>query len=92
MNEVDEALKQLKNKLDSHPLIKEYLALKSILENDKELSEMRSEIARLANENKIKERDSLLAIYNSHPVVNNYSETREEVVNLLKEIKNILSE
>ena len=92
MDKVDQALNELKEELDNSPIIQEYLRLKEVLENDEELKAMRQEIARLTNEGKEEEKEALLAIYNSHPVVNNYSEAREEVISLLREIKDILSD
>ena len=53
---------------------------------------MRKDIARLTSEGKNKEHDALIDIYNSHPIVVNYQQAREEVISLLNEIKNILSD
>lgn len=92
MNKVEETLLRLKQELDNSPVIQEYLQLKEVIENDDELKKMREDIARLASENKIAERDALLAIYNSHPVVVNYTQAEEEVRNLLNQIKVILSD
>ena len=92
MNEIDRALKELKNALDNEPLIQEYLTLKEAIEKDIELANMRSDIARLTSEGKLEERDALLEVYNSHPLVVNFNQTKEEVVSLLKEIKDILSD
>ena len=92
MNEFDEALSALKKELDNNDIVQEYLRLKEIYENDGELKNMRSEIARLASEGKIEQKESLSNIYNSHPVVINYHQAREELVALLKEIKDILSD
>ena len=91
-SDLEQSLKQLKSELDSSSVVKEYLSLKDVLEKNEELKRMRDEIARLTSENKIEERDALLTIYNSHPIVTNYEQAREEVVNLLNQIKNILSE
>ena len=91
-NELEQSLEALKAELDNSPIIQEYLSLKEVLENDKELKRMRDEIARLTSENKLEERDALLAIYNSHPVVANYEQARQEVINLLNQIKDILSD
>ena len=91
-NELELSLENLKNELDNSPIIQEYLSLKSVLENDKELKSMREEIARLTNDNKLEERDALLAIYNAHPIVSNYEQARQEVINLLNQIKDILSD
>ena len=92
MNNTDEAIKELATELYALPEVKEFLRLKESLEKDKELKEMRQEIARLTNEGKKQERDNLLSVYNSHPLVVNYQATREEVISLLSQIKDILSD
>ena len=92
MTNIDEALKTLKAELDNSSVIKEYLRLKEVIENDEDLKSMRKEIARLTNENKKEEHDALLEIYNSHPIVVNYQLAREEVVSLLSQIKDVLSD
>ena len=86
------SLENLKKELDNSPIIQEYLSLKKIIENDEELKKTREDIARLTNDNKLEERDVLLAIYNAHPIVINYEQAREEVINLLTQIKDILSD
>ena len=91
-DELELSLEKLKKELDNSPIIQEYLSLKEVLENDQELKSMRDEIARLTNENKLEERDALLSIYNSHPIVSNYELARQEVINLLNQIKDILSD
>ena len=91
-DEIDIILNKLKEELDNSQIIKEYLSLKEALENDEELKVMRGEIARLTNENKTEEKESLLAVYNSHPIVVNYEQAREEVISLLKQIQDILSD
>lgn len=90
MDEVVELAKTLKQEIDKLPEMQEYLRLKSLLEKDEELATMRSEIARLQNEGKTKEKENLLAIYNSHPLVNNFYIAKEEVTNLLSSISQIL--
>ena len=92
MNKTDEALEKLAKELYALPEVKEYLELKESIENDKELKEMRLEIARLTNEGKKEEHDNLLKVYNSHPLVVNYQVAREELYNLLNQIKDILSD
>ena len=91
-DELELTLNQLKDELDNSEIIQEYLSLKNTLENDEELKRLREEIARLTNENKSEEKEAILAIYNSHPIVVNYEQAREEVINLLKQIKDILSD
>ena len=92
MNKTDEALEKLAKELYALPEVQEYLELKESMENDKELKEMRLEIARLTNEGKKEEHDNLLKVYNSHPLVVNYQVAREELYNLLNQIKDILSD
>ncbi len=91
-NELELSLEELKRELDNSKIVQEYLSLKAALEGDEELKRMREEIARLTNENKLEERDALLAVYNSHPIVVNYEQSREEIINLLNQIKDILSD
>ena len=91
-DELELALQELKGELDNSKIIQEYLSLKTALENDGELKRLREEIARLTNENKTEEKEAILAIYNSHPIVINYEQAREEVINLLNQIKDILSD
>ena len=91
-DELEKVLQELKDKLDNNETIQEYLSLKSSLENNKELKDMRSEIARLTNENKLEEKEALINVYNSHPLVVNYNQIREEVISLLSQIKDILSD
>ena len=91
-DELELSLEKLKKELDNSPIIQEYLSLKEVLESDEELKKMREEIARLTSEDKLEEREALLAIYNSHPIVVNYEQARQEVINLLNQIKDILSD
>lgn len=90
MDEVVELAKTLKQEIDKLPEMQEYLHLKTLLEKDEQLATMRGEIARLQNEGKTKEKENLLAIYNSHPLVNNFYIAKEEVTNLLSSISQIL--
>lgn len=91
MDKIIEEAKSLRNDIDSLPEIQEYYRLRDLMENDKELSRLRIEIARLANEGKLEERKNLLEIYNSHPLVNNYNIAMEEVKSILRTIKDIIN-
>ena len=90
MDKLIEEAKSLREDIDSLPEIKEYYRLKEIYENDHSLKEMRENIARLKSEGKEEERNNLLAIYNSHPLVNNYMVAKEEAEHILLVIKNII--
>lgn len=92
MNDAVAKAKELRNYLNTLPEFKNYLTLKSLLEQDNELANLRKEIARLTSEGKIEEKENLLKIYNSNPLVNNYLIAREEVASILREIQNILSD
>ena len=92
MDKIIELAKEVRKEINELPEIKEYLKLKNLFEKDKELAEMRQNIARLASEHKEIERQNLLEIYNSHPLVNNYNLAKEEAYKTLSEIKNILSD
>ena len=90
MDKIIEEAKSLREDIDSLPEIKEYYRLKELYENDQTLKEMRRDIARLKSEGKEEERNNLLQIYNSHPLVNNYEMAKEEAERILLVIKNII--
>ena len=91
MDKIIEEAKSLRKDIDSLPEIQEYYRLRELMEKDEELSRLRKEIARLANEGKTEERKNLLAIYNSHPLVNNYNIAMEEAKSILRAIKDIIN-
>lgn len=84
--------REVKEELDKLPEIQEYLKLKKLYETDPTLIELRQNIARLESEGKKEEKNNLIEIYNSNPLVVNYLQTKEEVINILDEIKKQLSD
>lgn len=90
MNNVETNIALLKEKLFNEPIIKQYFSLKESIENDISLNELKREIIRYTKENKINEANVLKAQYDNHPIVANFNIVKEEVVNLLKEIKEVL--
>ena len=90
MDKVIDKANELSKEILNTPEVKEYLKLKELIENDEELAEFRINIASLANEGKLEERDNLLKIYNSHPLVANYETAKESVKSLLETIKQII--
>lgn len=89
----NEILKQasiLREELEKEEVIKEYLRIKKIFEDNEELKKMREEIARLYSLNKIKEHKALKEQYENIPLVKNYYSLKEEVMDLYKEIVEIL--
>ncbi|MCF0108084.1 MAG: YlbF family regulator [Bacilli bacterium] len=91
MNNPVDSAKALKKEIEELPEVKEYLSLKDLLENDKELQELRTNIARLESEGKLEEKKNLLEIYNSHPLIVNFNILKDEVKNILSEINDILN-
>ncbi len=91
MDKIIEEVKSLRKDIDSLPEIQEYYRLRDLMEKDEELSRLRKEIARLAQEGKLEERKNLLEIYNSHPLVNNYNIAMEEAKSILRTIKDIIN-
>lgn len=91
MNKILEEANSLRKDIDSLPEIQEYYRLKTLMENDEELRRLRTEIARLTKEGKNEEKKNLLAIYNSHPLVNNYNIAMEEAKSILRAIKDIIN-
>lgn len=90
MDKVIEIAEKLKQSLLKLPEFKEYLNLKDLYEKDESLKQMRLDIARLKKEGKEEERNNLIAIYNNHPLVNNYNIAKEEVKEILQTIKNMI--
>ena len=90
MDKVIETAEKLKQSLLELPEVKEYLNLKDLYEKDESLKQMRLDIARLKKEGKEEERNNLIAVYNNHPLVNNYNIAKEEVKAILETIKNMI--
>ena len=90
MDKIIEEAKSLRKDIDNLPEVIEYRRLKTLYESDEELARMRKEIARLKASGKEEERKNLLKIYESHPLVNNYEVAKQEVMDILLVIKNII--
>lgn len=90
-NPIDSA-KELRKEIETLPEVQEYLSLKTLFENDKELQEMRTNIAKLESEGKLEEKKNLMDVYNSHPLVVNFNLLKDEVKSILLEINDILND
>ena len=102
MTEFENQLDICQKLLYDEPIVKEYFRLKSIVQNDSELSRLDKEIHQhqhlmcvhkndeeiYQNEKKIY--DEQMAEFKSNPLVENYFQVREEVFSLLNEVKEIL--
>ena len=92
MDKLIELSEELKKELDSLPLFQEYSFLKKEIENNKELKELKRKIILAKKDNNVEEHQRLLDEYNSHPLVVNFLELQEEVLDYLKTIGDILNE
>ena len=90
MDKVIEEAKKLREDIDNLPEVQEYYRLKKLIEKDKELSQMRKEIARLKSLGKEEERNNLIKVYENNPLVNNFYIAKQEVQSILVTLKNII--
>ncbi len=91
MNKIDKKIDEYIQKLFKTPLFETYFQLKTLIENDENLSRQRKAIA-LAKKNNEKNYSLLLNEYNSNPLINNFLNVKEEVKIVLEEIKQIIEE
>lgn len=90
MDKVLEKAKELKALIDETPEMKEYLRNKELVENDKDVYELKQNIANLKAQGKMLEAKNLEELYNRHPLVNNFEVSKESLYELLKTIQNII--
>ena len=90
MDKVLEKAKELKALIDETLEMKEYLRNKELLENDKDVYELKQNIANLKAQGKMLEAKNLEELYNRHPLVNNFEVSKEALYELLKTIQNII--
>lgn len=92
MDKVLESAKKLREYLETLPEIKEYLALKRIIEEDSKLKELRNSIIDLETRFRNGEDVTMMMKnakkeYDANPAVTNYKQSSESVLALLDEIK-----
>lgn len=99
MNKIDEALLDVKNEILSLPEMKEFLSLKALIEQDKEIQRLDKEIhehqkamckAKDDDEIYFKEKklyEDGLKLLNENPLYQNYLIARENARELLLEVK-----
>ena len=90
MDKVIESAKELKAELDKLPLFQEYKRVKALYDNDEEIKELKKQVVRAKNENRLEDHHLLLETLHNHPLYINYTELHEEVEDYLKEITNYL--
>ena len=90
MDKVLEKAKELRALIDETPEMKEYLKNKELLENNKDVYELKQNIANLKAQGKLNDAKNLEEIYNNHPLVNNFEASKEALYELLKTIESII--
>ena len=91
MDNIEKAAKELKDYLLTLPEVKEYLSLKKAYEEDSSINELKKQIVRAKNENRMDDYSTYKKEFDEHPLVNNYLASKEEVNEILKEIAKILN-
>ena len=91
MNNSIEIAKELKKELDQLPLFIEYKRVKSLVESNLEIKELKASIAKAkAAHNEILHSE-LLAKYNNHPLIVNLNSLEIELASYLKQISEIVN-
>ncbi len=102
MNDFEEALRNLKEELFSLDVVKTYFKSKNEIENNAELNLIKGRIVSLKQEMTLnididekyfkakEEYESLLKKYTEHPLIQNFELIKDELYNLLTEIKKII--
>ena len=91
MDKILEKAQELKTELDQVPLIIEYKRVRDAYENDEELNELKKQILRAKNENRMDDYKVLLDKFHNHPLYLNFNRIEEETKEYLREISNILN-
>lgn len=90
MDKVIEKAKELRSAIEETSEYQEYMLNKKALENSKDVIALKHDIAKLKAKGKLAEAKNLEALYNAHPLVNNFEASKEALYGLLKTIQNII--
>ena len=90
MDKVLEKAKELRSAIEETPEYKEYIQNKNALEKSEDVIALKHDIANLKAKRKLEEAKNLEALYNAHPLVNNFEASKEALYGLLKTIQNII--
>ena len=90
MDKVLEKAKELRLAIEETSEYKEYLKNKQLLEKSEDVIELKHNIANLRAKGKLSEASNLEALYNKHPLVNNYEVSKEALYQLLKTLESII--
>lgn len=92
MNKILKKAYCLKDEINKEELVKQYLYLKQLIENDKPLMDLRKKIAFYKSINDKDNYEKYLSIYNLHPLINNFYLLKDEVKDFLYEIREQIHE
>ena len=90
MDKVLEKAKELRLAIEQTSEYKEHIQNKTALENSKDVIALKHDIANLKAKGKLEESKNLEALYNAHPLVNNYEASKEALYQLLKTVESII--
>ena len=90
MDKVLEKAKELRSAIEETPEYKEYIQNKNALEKSEDVIALKQDIANLKAKGKLEEAKNLEALYNAHPLVNNYEASKEALYQLLKTVESII--
>ena len=88
MDKILAKAQELKSSLNETPEFKEYFRLKALYDNNEEIKSLLIQLSKTQKGSK--EYQELFKQYNEHPLVNNLIKAREDVVNLINTIKDII--
>lgn len=91
MNDSIKIAHELKIEIEKEPLIIEYRRIKSLVDNDIEISNLKKEIALAKVHNNETLHKELLDKYHNHPLINNLEVLKEEVNAYLNQISEIVN-
>lgn len=91
MDKIIELTTNLKKELDQLPLFIDYKKAKSSYDDNEEIKELKKQIVRAKNENRLDDQKALLNELHSHPLYVNYMELESEVRDYLQEVSKILN-
>ena len=90
MDKVLKKAKELRSAIEETPEYKEYIQNKNALEKSEDVIALKHDIANLKAKGKLEEAKNLEALYNAHPLVNNYEASKEALYQLLKTVESII--
>ena len=91
MNDIKNKAQELKDIIESEPLVQEYRRVESLYKESDEIKQILRDIDKASNDKDYELRKKLIEKFNNHPLVSNYMSLKEEVHDYLKQISNSLN-